>query len=138
LQEIPAYTAPVSVLVSAPVSAWLHRRLRGRIAVASPSHHRRIALAPHSVAARNAGDLPTSLELHMPVVQPTRCTRTEEVEPQQLAMGEAMMRTHDEVIVERLLLDDSSKSYAVHHPMRSIELKHCTAQSTQKTQTIKP
>jgi hypothetical protein len=79
-------------------SARTHRR---RIAVASPSH-RHIASAPHRVAARNAGDLPTSLELHMPVVQPTRCTRTEEVEPQQRALGEAMMRTHVEVMVERL------------------------------------
>ena len=33
LQEIPA---PVSALVSAPVSAQSHRRLRGLIAVASP------------------------------------------------------------------------------------------------------
>ncbi len=98
LQEILAYTAPVS----APVSVRLHRRLRGRITVASPSRCRRIASAPHRVAARNAGDLPTSLELHMPVVQPTRCTRTEEVEPQQRALGEAMIRTHVEVIVERL------------------------------------
>ncbi len=83
LQEIPAYTVPVSV----PVSARLHRRLRGLIAVAS-----------RRVAARNAGDLPTSLELQLP----TRCTRTEEVEPRQRAMGEAMMRLHVKVIVERL------------------------------------
>jgi hypothetical protein len=42
------------------------------------------------------------LELHMPVVQPTRCTRTEEVEPQQQwALGEVMMRTFVEVMVER-------------------------------------
>jgi hypothetical protein len=71
-------------------SAQTHRR---RMAVASPSH-RRIASAPNRVAARNAGDLPTSLELHMPVVQPTRSTRTEKVEPQKRALGEAMMRTH--------------------------------------------
>ena len=51
-------SAPVSApppAVSAPVSARLHCRLRGRIAVTSPSH-RRIASAPHRVAARNAGD----------------------------------------------------------------------------------
>jgi hypothetical protein len=97
---------------SAPVSARLHRRLRGRgIAVASPLHRRRIAAShrsriaspQHRIAAQNAGDLPTSLELHMPVVQPTRCTRTEEVEPrQQRALGEVMMRTYVEVMVERL------------------------------------
>ncbi len=53
-------SAPVSappLAVSAPVSARLHRCLRrgGRIAVTSPSH-RRIASAPHRVAARSAGD----------------------------------------------------------------------------------
>jgi hypothetical protein len=89
LNEIPSHTAPVS----APVSA--HRHLLGRIAVASLLHRRRIAVAspPHRVA----GELPTSLELHLPVVHPTRCTRTEEVEPQQWALGEAMTRTHVEV-----------------------------------------
>ena len=105
--KIPAYTAPVS----APVSAPLHHRLRGRIAVASPSH-RRIASAPHRIGAAShrhritslheTQALPTSLELHMPVVQPTRCTRTEEVDPQQRALGEVMMRTYVEVMVERL------------------------------------
>jgi hypothetical protein len=109
--KILAYTAPISAPVSAPVSTRLHRRLRGRIAVASPSHRRRIAAShrsriaspQHRIAAQNAGDLPTSLELHMPVVQPTRCTRTEEVEPrQQRALGEVMMRTYVEVMVERL------------------------------------
>jgi hypothetical protein len=85
LQGIPA---PISAPVSAPVSAQLHRRLRGLIAVASP----------HRIASL------TSLELHLPVVhwQPTRCTRTEEVEPHQWALDEAMMRTHVEVMVERL------------------------------------
>jgi hypothetical protein len=68
------------------------RSHRSRIAIASPLH-RRIASPPHRVA----GELPTSLELHLPVVHPTRCTRTEEVEPQQWALGEAMMRTHVEV-----------------------------------------
>ena len=53
-------------------SARLHC---SRIAVASPSH-RRIASAPHRVAARNAGDLQTSLESHLPVVQPTLCGRS--------------------------------------------------------------
>jgi hypothetical protein len=66
-------------------------------------HCSRIASPQHRVAAQNAGDMPTSLELHMPVVQPTRCTRTEEVEPrQQRALGEVMMRTYVEVMVERL------------------------------------
>ena len=65
-----------------------------RMAVASPSHrrnaspqhrhcttiasssYRRNASALHRVAARNAGDLSTSLESHLPVVPlPTRCTR---------------------------------------------------------------
>ena len=68
---------------------FLRRFLRGFIAVcavASPSHCRRITLASpsqrrnasalHRVAARNAGDLSTSLESHLPVVPlPTRCTR---------------------------------------------------------------
>jgi hypothetical protein len=61
------------------------------IAVASPPH-------------RGAGDLPTvtSLELHLPVVHPTLCKRAEEVEPQQWALGEAMMRTNVEVMTRRL------------------------------------
>jgi hypothetical protein len=69
----------------APVSE--HRHLRCRIAVivvASPSH-RRIASPPHRVA----GELPTSLKLHLPAVHPTRCTRTEEVQPQQWALSDA-------------------------------------------------
>jgi hypothetical protein len=70
---------------------------RSRVAVASPLH-RSIASQPHRVA----GDLPTLLELHLPVVYPTRCTRTEEVEPQPWALCEAMMRTHVKVMVERL------------------------------------
>ena len=46
----------------------------------------------------------------MPVVQPTGCTRTEEVEPrQQQALGEVMMRTNVEVMVERLWLDGPAK-----------------------------
>ena len=53
---------------------------------------------------------PPSLELHMPVVQPTRCTRTEEVEPRlQRALGEVMMRTYVEVMVERLRLVGPAK-----------------------------
>jgi hypothetical protein len=75
LQEIPAP-------VSGPVSAQSHRRLCGLIAVASP----------HRIASL------TSLELHLP----TRCTLTEEVQPNQRALDEAMMRTHVEVMVERL------------------------------------
>ena len=58
LVSIILESAPVSApppAVSAPGSARLHRRLRGRIAVTSSSH-RRIASAPHRVAARNAGD----------------------------------------------------------------------------------
>jgi hypothetical protein len=103
-QEIPAHTGAVSALVS----AQLHRRLRGRIAIASLLHRRRIAVAsPHRIAAtsrrwRLAESMLTSLELHLPVVHPTCCTRTEEVEPPQLALGEAMMRTHLEVMIERL------------------------------------
>ena len=51
-----------------------------------------------------------SLELHMPVVQPTRCTRTEEVEPRlQWALGEVMMRACVEVMVERLRLVGPAK-----------------------------
>jgi hypothetical protein len=46
----------------------------------------------------------------MPVVQPTRCTRTEEVEPRlQWALGEVMMRTCVEVMVERLRLVGPAK-----------------------------
>ncbi len=100
--KIPAHTALVSAPVSAPVSARLHRRLRSRIAVASPSHRHRIASAPHRVAARNAGDVRTSLESNLPAKQPNRRTQTEEVEPQQRALGEAMIRTHVEVMVERM------------------------------------
>ena len=96
LQEISAYSAPVSAPVySAPVSAPVSVRRqcavvspsvhshRRRIAVASPSHRRRIAASHRRRIASLAtpGDLPTSLELHLPVVQPTRCTRTEEVGP---------------------------------------------------------
>jgi hypothetical protein len=56
-KKLPARTVPVSAPVSAQVPARLHRRLRGCIAVASPSHRRRIAVAsPHRIAARNAGD----------------------------------------------------------------------------------
>ena len=95
---------------------FLRRFLRAAVrsciavcAVTSPSHCR-IVSAAHRIAARNAGELPTLLELHMPVVQPTRCTRTEEVEPQQQwALGEVMMRTYVEVMVERLWLDDPAK-----------------------------
>jgi hypothetical protein len=81
---------------------FLRRFLRGCIAVCAVTSvaHRRIASAAHRIAARNAGDLPTSLELK---VQPTRCTRTEEVEPrQQRALREVMMKTYVEVMVERL------------------------------------
>jgi hypothetical protein len=81
---------------------WFLRSCIAVCAIKSPSH-RRIASAAHRIAAQNAGELPTSLELHMPVVQPTRCTRTEEVElQQQWALGEVMMRTFVEVMVERL------------------------------------
>ena len=77
-----------------------------------------------------------SLELQLPVVPPTRCTRTEEVEPQQRALVDAMMMTQVEVVVERLWLDDPAEVMrGAHRPMRSKELKHCTAP---KTQTIKP
>ncbi len=102
LQKIPPHTAQVF----APVSARLHCRLRGCIAVmvVLPSRCRHVAVAslhrtawaPHRVTVRNVGDLPTSLELHLPVVQPTRCTRTEEVDPQKRALGEALMLTHVE------------------------------------------
>ena len=82
--------APVSALVS----ARLRRRLCGRIAVASP----------HRIGAASSrySRLATSLELQLPVVPPTRCTRTEEVEPQQRALVDAMMMTQVEVVVERL------------------------------------
>jgi hypothetical protein len=82
--------APVSALVS----ARLRRRLCGRIAVASP----------HRIGAASSRyrRLATSLELQLPVVPPTRCTRTEEVEPQQRALVDAMMMTQVEVVVERL------------------------------------
>ena len=87
LQEISAYSAPVSAPVSvrrqcAVVSPSVHSHRR-RIAVASPSHRRRIAASHRRRIASLAtpGDLPTSLELHLPVVQPTRCSRTEEVGP---------------------------------------------------------
>ncbi len=88
---------------------FLCRFLRGRIAIASPLHRHRIVLAPHRVAARNAGDVRTSLESNLPAVQPNRSTRTEEVEPQQWALGEAMIRTHVEVMVERMWLHDPAK-----------------------------
>ncbi len=104
--KIPAHNAPVSAPVSepvsAPVSARLHHRLRGRVAVASSSHRRCIASAPHCIAARNTGDVRTSLESNLPAVQPNRHTRTEEVEPEQRALGEAMIRTQVEVMVERM------------------------------------
>jgi hypothetical protein len=45
---------------------------------------------------------------------------------------EDICRSHGREVVTRW----SSKSYAMHCPMRSIELKHCTAQSTQKTQKL--
>ncbi len=47
---------------------------------------------------------------------------------------EDICRSHGRKVVTRW----SSKSYAMHRPMRSIELKHCTGKSTQKTQKIKP
>lgn len=63
---------------------------------------------------------------------------SEEVEPRQWILGGATMRTLvkacskvcDSIMIQQNLT-------AVRHPMRSIELKHCTAQSTQKAQTTK-
>jgi hypothetical protein len=78
LQEIPSHTAPFSApfsaQVSVPVSA--HRHMRGRIAVASLLHRRRIAVtSPDSIAAAlrrwRVADL----------IGITRCSRIEEVEP---------------------------------------------------------
>jgi hypothetical protein len=86
-----------SCIAVCAVASPSHRR---RIAVASPSHRSRITSAPHRVAARNAGGVRTSLESNLPAVQPNRRTWTEEVE--QRALGEAMIRTHVEVMVERM------------------------------------
>ena len=73
----------------------------GFCAVASPSawsHRRRIA-ASHRVADFIRI---TSASGALALRQPTCCTRTEEVEPHQRALDESMMRTHVEVMVERL------------------------------------
>jgi hypothetical protein len=78
LNSAPVFAPPpaVSVPVSAPVSARLHRCLSCRIAVTSPSHRRRIAASHrHRIASLHEMQ-GTSLKLHSPVVQPTRCTRT--------------------------------------------------------------
>ena len=107
--KIPAHTAPVSapvsVPISAPISARLHRHDGGAIcAVASPYHRRRIAVAsPHLVSAasrrcKKHRRLADFIRSHLPVVQPTRRTRTEEMESQQ----RALMRKHVEGMVERL------------------------------------
>jgi hypothetical protein len=86
-----------SCIAVCAVASPSHRR---RIAVASQPHRSRITSAPHRVAARNAGGVRTSLESNLPAVQPNRRTWTEEVE--QRALGEAMIRTHVEVMVERM------------------------------------
>jgi hypothetical protein len=84
------------------------RSHRSRMAIASQSHRRRIAaMRPHRIA--KASRRWRLAELHLPVVHPTRCTQTEDVEPQQWALCEAMMRTHVAVMVERLWPDDSAK-----------------------------
>jgi hypothetical protein len=92
---------PVFCKMYLRVLRWFLRRF-----IAQLLSHRPNASAPHRVAARTAGDLQTSLELHLQVGQPTRCTRTEDVEPQQRVLGEAWMRTHVKGMVERLWLDD--------------------------------
>ena len=80
-------------------SAWSHRSY---IAVASPSHRRRIA-ASHRRRISSLHEMQgTSLKLHSPVMQPSRSTQTEDVDPEQRVLGEASMRTHVEVMVERL------------------------------------
>ena len=98
-------------MVSAPVSARFHRRLRGYIAVASPSHFRRIAIAlPHRIGAasrrctkrRRLADF-IRITFASGAADPLHA---EEVEPQQRALGEAtmrsIMRALVEVMVERL------------------------------------
>ena len=125
-----AHTAPVS----APVSARLHRRLRGHIAVASPH---RIGSASHRCTKRRrlanfirikgAADWADSLHADWRSGASTTAGSGR-------SDDEDICRSHGREVVTRW----SSKSYAMHRPMRSIELKHCTAQSTQKTQKIKP
>jgi hypothetical protein len=106
LQEMPSHTGRI-------LRRFLCRFLRIAIcAVPSPSH-RRIASPPHRVA----GELPTSLELHLPVVHPMRCTRIEEVEPQLWALGKAMMQTHVEVKGCDAMIQKKLCSVNVHRPM---------------------
>ncbi len=96
-----------------------------------PSHRRRIAVSHRRRIASLHEMQGTSLKLHPPVVQPTRCTRTKDVDPEQRVLGGASTRTHrshGRKVVTRW----SSKSYArctVCRPMRSKELMHCTAKS---------
>jgi hypothetical protein len=78
------------------------RSHRSYIAVTTPSHRRRIAALHRRRIASLHEMQGTSLKLHLSVVQPTRCTRTEDVDPEQRVLGEASMRTHVEVMVERL------------------------------------
>jgi hypothetical protein len=74
LSEILAHTAPVTAVsapvfcagfcaVSAPVSARLHRSLRGCIAVASPSHRHRIA-ASHRRRIASLHEMQATCRLH--------------------------------------------------------------------------
>jgi hypothetical protein len=84
---------------------FLRRVLRDCIAVcavASQLHRRRIGASHRRRIASLHEMQGTSLKLHSSVVQPTRCTRTEDVDPEQRVLGEASMRTHVEVMVERL------------------------------------
>jgi hypothetical protein len=83
---------------------FLRRFLRDCIAVcavASQLHRRRIAASHRRCIASLHEMQGTSLKLHSSVVQPTRCTRTEDVDPELRVLGEASMRTHVEVMVVR-------------------------------------
>ncbi len=61
----------------------------------------------------------------MPVVQPTRCTRTEEVEPQQQwALGEVMMRTLVEVQVLHYYHEHITQTIHL-NPQRTAKSQNC-------------
>jgi hypothetical protein len=85
-------------------SARLHRSY---IAFSPLSHRRRI-VASHRRRIASLHEMQgTSLKLHSPVVQPTRCTLTEDADPEQRVLGEASMRSmrtyvDSEVMVESL------------------------------------
>ena len=124
--------------------AATHRRL---ITIASPSH-RRNASALHRVAARNAGDLSTSLESHrIHTCQWCRCRLVARGRSGASAnsaagsgpLGRATMRILVEVMVERLWLDDAANviSGAPSEKEYCVEALHSTINAkSAKNQTV--